>query len=732
MPPYDPWFSGGYINYYYFGQFLTATMAKFTGILPEVSYNLAVPLFFALAVGAVYSLVYNLAEATRRLVRRRPGGGRINPSGPVLAGLGAVLLTMAVGNLGGAQQLIANFSAISPWHVDAPVLGGAVATVGGLKAWIFDGANLGLQPDWYWAPSRIMPPTSAITEFPFFSFLFADLHAHMMAIPFAITSLAVGAAVVLNASRLMREGEAFQRWAGWGLVVVLALVIGALRWINSWDYPPFLIMGIVAVVIAERLGEGSFNLRMLGRAALKGGALVVLTVLFFWPFQANYELPASGFKRMGLDPNSPRETTLFHQYLTHFGVFLFLIGGLFFVRAARGMRRLGPGRFMGTLTLVFVVVLAAGALLVGLASPALDLLPLDFSVRGLNGGDFVRDALAGILGPLLGGSADAGGRHPSAPVISFALFGLALIGVLAWVTLRRMRGDGAIQLFVFGMFGLALVLSAGVDVAVLEEDINRFNTVFKFYLHIWVLLAVTAAFSAWYVLDVVRPRITVPVPRLEVQFASGLSRAFAVVVVGLVLAALVYPIVATPQRVRDRWQGTVQPRTDDGLAYTASAVFDERAGLVPGEIALADDFAAIQWLRYNVEGSPTIMEAVTTPQLYRWGSRFAINTGLPAVAGWDHHQRQQRGEFSALVDQRHDDVRLFYNTSDAVEAQLILKKYDVRYMVVGELERLYFPGGGLAKFEAGLGGMIQLVFEAGGTRVYEVVQADDFLVAAGP
>jgi hypothetical protein len=68
----------------------------------------------------------------------------------------------------------------------------------------------------------------------------------------------------------------------------------------------------------------------------------------------------------------------------------------------------------------------------------------------------------------------------------------ALLGALGWFSLPRMRGTGAIHLFVLAMLALALFLSASVDIAVLNFDIQRMNTVFKFYLQVWSLFAVSA------------------------------------------------------------------------------------------------------------------------------------------------------------------------------------------------------------------------------------------------
>ncbi len=102
----------------------------------------------------------------------------------------------------------------------------------------------------------------------------------------------------------------------------------------------------------------------------------------------------------------------------------------------------------------------------------------------------------------------------------------------------------------------------------------------------------------------------------------------------------------------------------------------------------------------NVKGSPTIIEGTTRGDLYRWGNRFSIYTGLPSVIGWQWHQRQQRAALDErIVYDRDADLVDFYNTTDIGLALELIRRYDARYIVLGDLEQVYYDERGFGKFE---------------------------------
>ena len=73
FPPYDPWFAGGYINYYYYGYVFVGALTKLLGVVPAVAYNLILPMLFSFTGMGAFTIAYDLVAWRSR--REQPAAG---------------------------------------------------------------------------------------------------------------------------------------------------------------------------------------------------------------------------------------------------------------------------------------------------------------------------------------------------------------------------------------------------------------------------------------------------------------------------------------------------------------------------------------------------------------------------------------------------------------------------------------------------------------------------------
>lgn len=625
FPPYNPWFSGSYINYYYYGFVIVGTLIKLTGTLPEIAYNLTVPLLFALTGTGAFSVAYNLFGGRRR--------------GALVAGLAALAFTVLLGNLGVihlVRNALINLGG-QPFTTTIPVFADTVALIRGLWAVVVQGADLSLRIEsWYWHPTRIIPTlpgeVGPINEFPAFTFLYGDLHAHMIAFPLTLFALALA---------VYWAQERHPRWAS---ILIGALVIGALWPTNTWDYPTYLALALAALVIGNLAAQGKGWDRVICQAVV----LVALSRLLYGPYFRHYLAGYSSVERWR------GSHTPFNIYLWMHGIMLFpLLTRM--VAEIRPMLRKNPQALNATL----IGVLAFAGMLAAIAAL------FDYQV-----------ALVTL---------------PVGALAACLLFG---------------PGVAATHRLMWLMVGTAMALSLAVEVIVLKGDIGRMNTVFKFYLQVWMLLAVTAGVCLGWVYE--RARRWQRDWRKLWWIGMGL----------LALGGALFLPCGIRARAVDRLPAEA-PLTLDGMAFMrTSRIID---GLLEGrEIELAGDYYAIRWMQDNIKGSPVIMEGLAGE--YHWGNRVSVYTGLPAVIGWSWHQRQQRIMLpDPLVEKRRNDVNTCYNTGDIAYALKILKDYGVSYVYIGEYERAFYDPAGLEKFDRmAEQGLLQLVYDQLGVRIYKV------------
>ncbi len=101
FPPHDPWFSGYTMNYYYFGQYLVALITKLSGIPSNISYNLAIPTFFAFSSTTIFSFSSNFSY----LYKKSKGLNIDWFKTPVISGILGVFFVLIFGNFDSIIQI---------------------------------------------------------------------------------------------------------------------------------------------------------------------------------------------------------------------------------------------------------------------------------------------------------------------------------------------------------------------------------------------------------------------------------------------------------------------------------------------------------------------------------------------------------------------------------------------------------------------------------------------------
>ena len=71
-------------------------------------------------------------------------------------------------------------------------------------------------------------------------------------------------------------------------------------------------------------------------------------------------------------------------------------------------------------------------------------------------------------------------------------------------------------------------------------------------------------------------------------------------------------------------------------------------------------------------------------------ARVSANTGLPTVLGWTVHEWLWRGSYD-IPAPRIEEVKKMYESRNLAETESLLKKHDVAYIFIGNLEKQKYP-----------------------------------------
>lgn len=700
LPANDMWLSGNSINYYYFGQYIYALLIKLLGMKPSIGYTIAMCTSIALPFIEAFAIGELLFETSEK------NGVKCSKMMRSICGLLSALAVTIFGNS-------------HSFFYDENSVGNGL-----LRFFSKLGINVGRTDNFYYPDSTRFigynPETigvegyanggdATIEEFPFYSFLVGDLHAHVVSTMIVLLVIAI---LILFIGRLL-ESYKIPTKSTYDIgiprlkeelasillpeTIVVSIILGITQMTNYWDFLIYFIFFSMALFVYFTRNTYEFT----SVAGTISFILSVGTILIIYLISSSNPILHVILQFIVLliscalnlyRPCALSRTSMGMSFAFTVSSLIALPFNFNFDMISNSLAACVNHSPLFQLYILWgthVIICLTFVLMVA----------LNKNYQKKSNGRSSRNASSAtslVIGP-------NSSEYPN-PVMRF--FGERNI----------------VDIFVCGMIAVGILLLIAPEIFYVRDIYTsgylRSNTMFKFTYAAFIILSLSMAYAIsrlyWFT-------------RKDGEF-SYTALFLAIIFSILLLVPAHYTTVSLKQRSGDL--SLENHKTLDGTEYIMNYQSPNLNSV--SSSSLVDTMNVINYMNENIPGSPTIIEAYGDS--YTDYNIISSYTGLPTVFGWQTHEWLWR--FHGIVDEetnllvsdpendvwqnyispRHNDIMLFYTSSNPDELRNIIDKYDISYLISGPFEIQKFGSDNSETIEA----IGTLVYYSGDTKLYKV------------
>lgn len=262
VAPFDVWMSGEKLNYYYLGQAAAVFLCRLAFTTPEFGYNFMLCTFwgmtFVMTGEIAYAVVRSISENS---FRNKKYGSHLPER---IAGVTAAVFTA--------------FGANGHWLIYGIIVP-ALEKISGSE--IVEGNYWFPEPTVY-ISTFLGDPDNGKNEFPAYSAVLGDLHAHVLNVIFVLPLIAI----MLDYAFSKDEKKSY---INLGLTAIL---LGLFKGSNYWDFAIYFVITGAIVVFCDIRNKG-WSLNAIKGIAIKALVVTAISNIVILPFTISFNKMAS-------------------------------------------------------------------------------------------------------------------------------------------------------------------------------------------------------------------------------------------------------------------------------------------------------------------------------------------------------------------------------------------------------------------------------------------------------